>query len=136
MENKLIFKDNRGILLFPIKNLNFSFKECTVSINKKDVFRGVHVNNFEKLVTCIQGKIIDIVVNIETEEVTYYNLSPGDQVLIPKNYGHAFLSLEEDSILLYHFNGVFDTTKFYHYSKFKIELKENIIISEQDNIKN
>ena len=48
MENKLIFKDNRGILLFPIKNLNFSFKECTVSINKKNVFRGVHFNNFEK----------------------------------------------------------------------------------------
>jgi dTDP-4-dehydrorhamnose reductase len=29
------------------------------------------------------------------------------QILVPKNHGHAFLSLENNSTLVYHFNGVF-----------------------------
>ena len=139
MENKLIFTDKsnliftdtRGQLIFPIKNSNFEFKEFTVSINKKNVFRGIHINDFEKLVTCIQGKILDIVINT-SGEITYYNLLPGDQILIPRNYGHAFLSLEENSILLYHFNGVFESAKFIHYSH-HLKLPDNVIISEKDN---
>ena len=39
------YKDNRGELLFPIKNSNFVSVECTVSKNKKNVFRGLHCNN-------------------------------------------------------------------------------------------
>jgi len=127
------FKDNRGTLIFPIKKSFFNAKECTVSINKKNVFRGIHINDFEKLITCIQGKILDIIINIETNEVKYYTLLPGDQILVPQNYGHSFLSLEENSILLYHFNGIFNETKFIHYSKFNIELPENVIISDKDN---
>ena len=127
------FKDSRGTLIFPIKNFNFEAKECTVSINKKNVFRGIHINNFEKLVTCIQGKILDIIINIETGDVKYYTLFPGDQIVVPRNYGHSFLSLEENSILLYHFNGVFNEATFIHYSHFNIKLPENVIISDKDN---
>jgi dTDP-4-dehydrorhamnose 3,5-epimerase-like enzyme len=135
MENykRNIFEDKRGTLIFPIKNSNYSFKECTVSINKKNVFRGIHINDFEKLITCIQGKIIDIVINIETSEVKYYTLLPGDQLLIPKNYGHSFLTIEENSILLYHFEKPFTNTRFIHYSTYDIKLPPNVIISDKDN---
>jgi dTDP-4-dehydrorhamnose 3,5-epimerase-like enzyme len=130
-----LFSDKRGTLIFPIKNLSFNAKECTVSVNKKNVFRGIHINNFEKLVTCIQGKILDIIINIETGEIKYYNLLPGDQITVPKNHGHSFLSLEENSILIYHFNEIFDnnSTKFLHYSNFNLKLPDNIIISDKDN---
>ena len=50
------YLDNRGKLFFPVKNKEF--KQCTVSVNKQFVFRGIHINNFAKLVTCIQGKIL------------------------------------------------------------------------------
>ena len=60
---ELKFVDNRGTLYFPIKH-NYNFKQSTVSCNKKNVFRGIHINTFDKLVTCIQGKILDIVINL------------------------------------------------------------------------
>ena len=117
----LQFIDNRGTLFFPIKN-NIAFKQCTVSCNKKNTFRGIHINNFEKLVTCIQGKILDIIINFDkTAEdyliPKYYTLDPSSelfQILVPPNYGHAFLSLEDNSILLYHLAGEFSETDTKH----------------------
>lgn len=109
-----MYKDNRGYLIFPIKDnkymnkttINIS-KDCTYSINKKNVFRGLHINTFGKLITCITGHFIDIMVNMKTFEVKYYNIKPGDQIYCPGNYGHGFLSLEENSVLSYHCEGYF-----------------------------
>ena len=120
------FSDNRGKLFFPIKdNNNFHFKQNTISCNNKFVFRGIHINPFEKLVTCIKGKILDIIINLDENSndyliPQYFSLDPNTdlfQILIPKNYGHAFLSLEEDSILVYHFSDNFtdENTKHIHY---------------------
>lgn len=108
-----MFSDDRGYLIFPIKNEKYMnglpniSKECTYSVNKKNVFRGLHINSFGKLITCISGKFIDIVVNMETSKVIYYNISPGDQIYCPANHGHGFLSLEENSVLSYHCEGIF-----------------------------
>lgn len=117
----LHFTDNRGKLFFPIKN-NGIFQQCTVSCNKKNVFRGIHINNFEKLVTCVQGKILDIIINFDKNAEDYlipkyYTLDSSSelfQILVPPNYGHAFLSLEENSILLYHLAGEFDESDTTH----------------------
>jgi len=143
------FLDNRGKLLFLIKNSNYNFNECTVSINNKDVFRGIHINQFDKLITCISGKILDIVINFNIDEEDYlipkyYNLDPNTnlyQLYIKKNYGHAFLSLEDNSILVYHFTGIFNEndTKHIHWKDPLIQLKLPIefpILSDKDNIKN
>ena len=46
-------------------------------------------------------------VNMETLEVKYYNIKPGDQIYCPGNYGHGFISLEENSVLSYHCEGYF-----------------------------
>lgn len=143
------YVDERGKLLFPIKNNNFIVKESTISINHKNVFRGIHVNQFDKLVVCISGKILDIVIsfNIYDDDFLipkYYILDPNTdlfQILVPKNHGHSFLSLEENSILLYYFNGEFNDehTIHYHYTDpiLKIILPiTNPILSNKDNIKN
>lgn len=143
--NSKKYNDNRGILYFPIKNNDFVSKECTISTNKLNVFRGIHINNFDKLVTCISGKILDIIINFnDTDDdyliPKYYTLDPltdNFQIFIPKNYGHCFLSLEENSTLVYHFNDVFsnETTKHINYLdpflKIKLPIK-NPIISEKD----
>lgn len=114
-----MFKDNRGYLIFPIKDnkymnktsINIS-KDCTYSVNKKNVFRGLHINSFGKLITCITGSFIDIMVNIEDSlndapKVYYYYIKPGDQIYCPGGYAHGFFSLEDNSVLSYHCEGYF-----------------------------
>ena len=141
--------DERGTLLFPIKNNNFCAKECTISINKKNVFRGIHINQFDKLVTCINGRILDIIINFnELDEdylvPQYYELGIETnltQLFIPKNYGHCFLVLEDNSILVYHFNECFndENTTHINYKDQQLNIKLPIsdpIISEKDNMPN
>ena len=147
----LKFTDNRGTLYFPVKNNNFNFKQSTVSCNKKNIFRGIHINNFNKLVTCIQGKILDIIINFDKSasdylKPKYYELDPTTnnfQIIVPKNYGHAFLSLEENSILIYHLEDEFidNETQHIHFLDPFINInlpinKNDLIISNKDNIKN
>jgi len=141
------YNDNRGSLLFPIKQ-NYDFCQCTVSINHKNVFRGIHANPFDKLVTCIKGKILDIIIDFDIHSKEYlipkYNILDSStdhfQLLVPKNFGHAFLSLEEESIIVYHFNGIFtdENTKHFHYKDplLQIDLPVEPILSVKDNIPN
>ena len=150
--NQIKYTDNRGTLFFPINKHNDKLNgfnqhiECTVSINNKDVFRGIHINSFNKLITCIKGKILDILINFDKDAddyciPKYYILDPKTevfQVFCPKNYGHAFLSLEQDSILIYHFDGHFSDidTKHVHWKDPRVNLKLPIqepILSEKDN---
>ena len=138
-----MFCDKRGKLIFPIKNNNFYTKETTVSINHKNVFRGIHVEQFYKLVTCIKGRILDIIIDFNKDSIDYLipkyiTLDTSDnQILINPNVGHAFLSLEDDSIILYHFSEVYnkDTTVTYNYKDpiFNIKLPiSHPIISDND----
>ena len=139
------YSDERGSLYFPIKNNTFNVKECTISTNKVNVFRGIHINNFDKLVTCISGKILDIIINFNEKDEDYlipkyYTLDPLTdtfQIFIPKNYGHCFLSLEENSTLVYHFSDIFsnETTKHINYLDPFLKIKlpiENPILSQKD----
>jgi len=145
------YSDKRGKLFFPVKNQ--IFKQCTVSVNKQFVFRGIHINNFDKLVTCIQGKILDIIINFDNTAPDYlipkyFYLDPNTElfeILVPKGYGHAFLSLEPDSILVYHLEDDFidNETIHIHYLDPYINIvfppninNNNIILSEKDDIKN
>jgi 3,5-epimerase/4-reductase len=144
------YKDSRGELLFIIKNNNFISVESTISKNKKHVFRGLHANKFSKLVTCIQGSIIDIIVNLDKTSENYlipqyFNLSSetaSNQLLVPPNYAHGFLTLEENTIIVYNFSDVFNPEETIHINYqdpfINIILPTNIqpILSMKDNIKN
>jgi 3,5-epimerase/4-reductase len=143
---KTIFSDNRGTRFFPIKNNSFVAKECTVSINKINVFCGIHSEVFEKLVTCVSGRVLDITVNLNKGEPNYLipvytELTPlnNNQVHVKSNHGHGFLSLEENSVIVYHFSDIYDQSKtvFINYKdpSLNISLPVNdyeIIISEKD----
>ena len=144
-----MFKDERGTLIFPIKQNELQFQQCTISINNINVFRGIHMNPFDKLVTCIKGKILDIIINFDKSSddyliPKYYTLdpkTPSYQLFVPKNYGHGFLSLENDSIIVYHFNGIFtdENTTHIHYLDPTLNILlpiDNPILSIKDNITN
>jgi dTDP-4-dehydrorhamnose 3,5-epimerase-like enzyme/dTDP-4-dehydrorhamnose reductase len=99
--------------------------ESTVSVNRQYVFRGLHANPFDKKVTCIHGRILDIIVSLDPSHENYlkpqyYTLDPRTElfeVMVRSHHAHGFLSLEENSILVYHFNGYFtpENTRHIHY---------------------
>ena len=114
-----VFGDNRGYFLesfnlekfqenvFPIK-----FVQDNESKSSKGVLRGLHFQKppFEqaKLVRCIEGKVIDVVVDIRKGSPTYgmhvtAELSGENkrQLFVPRGFAHGFSVLSESAIFAY-----------------------------------
>ncbi len=120
-----ILKDNRGWFLktyhldqFQTKGLETKWKEEYFSSSNKDVLRGVHFQtppeDHTKLVTCINGSVLDVIVDLRKTSPTYkkcysikLNSESKNMVYIPKGCGHAFLSLEDESVLFYKVSTVY-----------------------------
>ncbi len=123
-------------------DLEINFKESYFSKNKPGVWRGLHFQtppmDHWKLVTVVQGKIQDYVVDIRRSSPTFgsetkFQLEAGkESLLIPPGYAHGFLSLSE-SIILYNVSTVYshinDFGLSYRYLNDKIEVNENLISS-------
>lgn len=89
-----------------IKQINYS-RNTT-----KGTFRGFHFQyppfNETKVVKCIKGKVLDMVIDIRKNSKTFLKLfsielSQNDHkmLLIPNGFAHGFLTLEDNSELLY-----------------------------------
>lgn len=74
---------------------------------KKNTIRGIHFQNNPKaqakLLRCTKGSILDIVVDLRKDSPTYkkyikITLTAEDkkQIFIPRGFGHACMSLEDD----------------------------------------
>jgi len=143
------YEDMRGTLFFPIKdskyadNTSCNLKECTYSVNEKNVFRGLHINSFAKIITCISGSFIDIIIdhNRNIPTVKFILIKPGDQIICPANHAHGFLSLEDNSVLSYFIENSFENEVggLLNYKDpifdilYNIPISENqIIINEKD----
>lgn len=76
--------------------------------------RGSHVTPFSKVISCISGGIIDICVDLRKNSSTYlkyykiYLNNSKTQIIIPPNCGHAFLSLEENTSVIYMQDGAYN----------------------------
>ena len=111
-ENAL-FGDERGYFLEAYKRSSFlvpAIKQTNVSKSKKNVVRGLHFqsNNPQgKLVRSLQGKILDVVVDLRVDSPTYkaiesFLLTPeGISVYIPPGFAHGFWALDDDCIFHY-----------------------------------
>ncbi|MAV60950.1 MAG: dTDP-4-dehydrorhamnose 3,5-epimerase [Gammaproteobacteria bacterium] len=109
--------DQRGLFRKPFFNLseNENFKtveEVIVTTTKKNYFRGLHFQlppkDMDKMVTCIEGEILDFFVDLRKSSNNYgklgtYHLSEkkGESILIPKGFAHGLTSLSEKSTILY-----------------------------------
>ncbi|MBI1837692.1 MAG: dTDP-4-dehydrorhamnose 3,5-epimerase [Flavobacteriia bacterium] len=115
-----VFVDNRGsffesfnVLKFQeITGLNLNFCQDNESISHINVLRGLHFQNppFSqgKLVRVVQGKAMDVAVDIRKSSPTYgkyqmIELSSENKLMfwIPPGFAHGFLSLEENTIFNY-----------------------------------
>ena len=85
------------------------FKHDKFSQSKKNVLRGIHGDNKSwKLVSCIQGSIMQVVVDMRTSSETYlksqcFELGDNDSssILIPPGMGNAFFV--NSDIATYHY---------------------------------
>ena len=66
------FKDSRGYLIEVVpKNINKKFTYSIITQSKKNVLRGMHFNkknNEEKLIYILDGKILDITINLNKQQ--------------------------------------------------------------------
>jgi len=113
-----VFKDDRGRLvktfhedMFASNGLDTDFKEEYYSISEKNVLRGLHFqlppHDHVKCVTCISGKLFDVVVDLRKNSPTYrqsfsieLNSDKGNMLYIPKGLAHGFYVLSENAIFL------------------------------------
>lgn len=98
--------------LFSKYNLDDDFCEEYYSVSSKNVLRGFHFQlpprDHTKLVFCIRGKVIDVVIDLRKGSPTYsthhvFTLSGaiGNGIYIARGFAHGFLALEDESTLLY-----------------------------------
>ena len=114
-----VFGDNRGYFLESYNEKEFkevignvSFVQDNESKSSKGVLRGLHFQKppfaQAKLVRCIEGKVLDVVLDIRKNSKTYgqhftTELSGENkkQVFIPRGFAHGFLVLSESAIFAY-----------------------------------
>jgi dTDP-4-dehydrorhamnose 3,5-epimerase len=115
-----VFTDNRGYFFesysqikMPNAYQSVTFIQDNQSLSmQKGTLRGIHFQNHPKaqtkLVRCIQGSIWDVAVDLRVGSPTYLRwfgveLTPTNylQLLVPKGFGHGFITLEDNTIVAY-----------------------------------
>ena len=120
-----IFSDSRGYFFEPYNKKKFdqyfgniNFVQDNESKSEKGVLRGFHFQKppFEqaKLVRCIEGSVLDVVLDIRNGSKTYGKhekviLSGKNkkQFFIPRGFAHAFLVLSETAVLSYKVDNIY-----------------------------
>ena len=114
-----VFEDDRGDFVKPYHEgqlnkygISMNIREEFFSTSQKGVLRGMHFQvppyAHQKIVYCINGSVLDVLVDLRKSSVTYgqscaFELSGKNRhiVHIPVGIAHGFLSLEEKSCLVY-----------------------------------
>ena len=110
------FSDHRGKYTetyneeaYKSSGINVDFIQDDISFSKKNVLRGIHGDGETyKLVSCLHGSFLLIVVNNDKESEEYkkwitFNLSGNDnlQILIPPKFGNGHFVTSDDAIFHY-----------------------------------
>lgn len=121
-----VFKDERGEFtetynqtLFSSLGLKDTFVQDNQSISQKGVFRGIHLQSGNsaqgKLVRVANGSVIDFAIDLRPDSKTYgewesllISSTIGNQFWVPPGFGHAFLSLEDNTMFCYKCTNVYD----------------------------
>ncbi|WP_316822233.1 dTDP-4-dehydrorhamnose 3,5-epimerase [Pedobacter gandavensis] len=121
-----VWRDNRGYFYesFNAKTLsevgiNVNFVQDNQSFSQKGTLRGLHAQKAPfaqgKLVRVIQGKVLDVAVDIRKDSATYgqhftIELSGENhrQLWVPPGFLHGFLTLEDQTIFTYKVSNYYD----------------------------
>lgn len=115
-----IFEDERGYFFEKynekrfeeLTGLNGHFVQDNISKSSYGVLRGVHLQKGEhaqaKLVSCLEGKVWDVAVDLRKESPTFgqwFGLELTDenklQLYVPRGFGHGFAVLSDTAVFAY-----------------------------------
>lgn len=121
--------DDRGVFLEQLRvdrlaefiGHSFNVKQVNTSVSHKGVVRGIHFADVPpgqaKYVTVPQGSILDFVVDIRVGSPTFgawdsqiLDSTSRNALYIGEGLGHAFVSLEDNTIVTYLVSEVFNPT--------------------------
>lgn len=118
-------QDERGTFVktfhmerFSAVGLPTEWREEYYSSSRKGVMRGMHFqtppHDHEKLVYCIQGRVLDVVVDLRKNSNTYghhfaveLDAAHGRGLMIPKGMAHGFLALTAEVLMTYKVTSVY-----------------------------
>lgn len=142
--------DERGCF-YEIPYLCESSAQSSVSISKKNVLRGLHYQYnppMGKQITVLKGSILDCIVDLRTNSSTYgvhktilcdSNDGATNSFYVPPGFAHGFLSLEDDTTILYFQTALYNKEGEGAIDPFDSHLnidwgieRENCILSEKD----
>jgi dTDP-4-dehydrorhamnose 3,5-epimerase len=151
-----IFRDERGHFfesyrqsLYAEKGISIPFVQDNISKSVKDTVRALHYQSEPgqaKLVSCLQGKIWDVAVDIRPLSPTYgqweaIELSEenGHQFFIPAGFAHGFCVLSDHALVHYKVSSPYDpqTERSIRWNDPKIKIEwpiQNPILSLRDQV--
>jgi len=152
-----IWKDDRGYFYesfnkkaFNEAGINLEFVQDNQSFSQKGTLRGLHAqaNPFAqgKLVRVIQGRVLDVAVDIRKNSPTYgqhFSIELSEENFkmfwVPPGFLHGFITLEDQTIFAYKVTGLYDKASeigaMWNDTDLNIDWKlntEEIILSEKD----
>ncbi len=118
-------EDNRGMFvksferdIYRENGIEFKCNELFFSYSSKHVIRGLHFQTHApqaKLVGVISGRVFDVVVDLRSDSPTfglwkgfYLSAINRTSLYIPRGCAHGFLALQDESIVCYNCDGVYD----------------------------
>jgi len=127
-----VISDNRGsfIKFHPSRDLEDSLNSVALSFNPNlGTLRGLHfqVEPYaeEKLVTCVQGAVLDVIVDLRPGSITFgkwtsFELSAENaiQAYLPKGIAHGFQTLTSNSIIHYCLSACYSPESSYSINPF------------------
>ncbi|MBE6970198.1 MAG: dTDP-4-dehydrorhamnose 3,5-epimerase [Ruminococcaceae bacterium] len=115
-----VFGDTRGFFMeswsrrdFEAAGFFYDFVQDNHSLSTvKGTLRGIHFQRGEfaqaKLVRCVRGAVLDVVVDLRPESATFGQWTATElsadnhrQLLIPRGFGHGFVTLTDEVEFLY-----------------------------------
>lgn len=154
-----IFKDGRGYFFesynlnnFKKNGLNYNFVQDNQSYSEYGTIRGLHFQIGEyaqaKLVRVIQGKVLDVVVDLREYSKTFgkvYSIELSSdnqkQLLVPRGFAHGFSVLSDSAIFSYkvdnYYHGPSERGLIYNDEELNIDWKvdkSKISLSEKDKL--
>lgn len=153
-----VFEDERGVfyetynqrVFEKTTGLTIDFVQDNQSISAQGVLRGLHFQRGQmaqaKLVRVVQGKVLDIVVDLRKNSETFgksFSVVLDDvghlQLFVPRGFAHGFITLSEKSIFSYKCDNFYDKASesgiIYNDATLALDWhlpKEKFIISEKD----
>lgn len=98
--------------------IEFNVYETFVSVSSCNILRGLHFqihNPQAKLVSVLSGSAWDVIVDLRKNSPTYkkwysvvLNNTEHNALYIPKGFAHGFVSLEDNTTMLYMCDGPYD----------------------------